>query len=55
MGHGYERYIICIEGLMGVVGLCWCDVYVHAEEDGVGPVHQATTSHMPQFDGVDGN
>jgi len=39
MGRGYERHMVCIEGLMGVMGFCWCDVYVQAEEDGVGPVH----------------
>jgi hypothetical protein len=39
MGCGYERHIICIKGLMGVMEFCWCDVYVWAEEDGVGLVH----------------
>jgi len=28
MRCGYERHIDCIEGLVGVMEFCWCDVYI---------------------------
>jgi len=28
MGRGYERHVVCIGGLMGVMRFYWCDVYI---------------------------
>jgi hypothetical protein len=39
MGCGCERYIVCIEDLVGMVGLCWHDLYMYAEEDDGERVH----------------